>query len=38
MRIGTIYTLYGRRAGAELLIEKLICGMVGHYNAIAFVG
>ena len=24
MRIGTIYTLYGRRAGAELCFEKTV--------------
>lgn len=28
LKIGTIYTLYGRRAGAELYFEKILKGMI----------
>jgi len=37
LKIGTIYTLYGRRAGAELYFEKIIFGMLDRYKEITFV-
>lgn len=36
LRVGTIYTLYGRRGGAEMLAEKLICGMAEYFDDITF--
>jgi len=37
MKIGTIYTLYGRRAGAELYFEKILNGLLQKYPAISFI-
>ena len=36
MKIATIYTLYGRRAGAELFFEKIIFGMLETFSDITF--
>jgi glycosyltransferase involved in cell wall biosynthesis len=36
MNIATIYTLYGRRAGAELLFEKTITNLACRYDNISF--
>jgi len=36
MKIGTIYTLYNRRAGAELLFEKIVRGIQDQYPNIYF--
>jgi len=37
MRIGSIYTLYGRRAGAELLTEQTLLGVSSRFRDITFV-
>lgn len=37
MRIGTLYTLYGRRAGAEKLLEQTLFGLVSTYTDITFI-
>lgn len=36
LKIGTVYTLYGRRAGAELYFEKILKGMVEAFSDIEF--
>lgn len=36
IKIGTLYTLYGRRAGAELYCEKIITGMIDAFSDISF--
>jgi len=37
VRIGSVHTLYGRRAGAELLAEKTILGIVENYPDMTFI-
>jgi hypothetical protein len=37
LKVGTIHTLYGRRGGAEMLAEKLICGMVESFEDLTFI-
>jgi glycosyltransferase involved in cell wall biosynthesis len=36
MNIATIHTLYGRRAGAELLFEKTVAGLLARYPDVSF--
>jgi glycosyltransferase involved in cell wall biosynthesis len=36
MKILTIYTLYGRRAGAELFFEKIVFGMLEKFSDVSF--
>ncbi|NVN91136.1 MAG: glycosyltransferase family 4 protein [Desulfuromonadales bacterium] len=37
MRIGTLYTLYGRRAGGEMLIERTLLGILSSFLDTTFV-